>query len=164
MSDEDFASVLSANAAKRAALAKAQRLRRQDPVVRARENEAKRRRREDPEVRYAEAEAQRRRRRDTRGTVVRADESAAVRKARNEGATAATRTFREVANNCSRARATSVTWPSLSPGKSNTLTQSIVPMRFQASQANVKVKLKTVGVQTRHTRRRRRTGRLGKKT
>ncbi|XP_077533860.1 uncharacterized protein LOC144145903 isoform X2 [Haemaphysalis longicornis] len=64
----------------------------------------------------------------------------------------------------SRARATSVTLPSLSPGKSNTLTQSIVPMRFQASQANVKVKLKNVGVQTRHTRRRRRTGRLGKKT
>ncbi|XP_077533822.1 uncharacterized protein LOC144145876 isoform X1 [Haemaphysalis longicornis] len=57
----------------------------------------------------------------------------------------------------SRACATSVTWPSLLPGKSNTLTQSIVPMRFQASQANVKVKSKNIGVQTRRSTRRKHT-------
>lgn len=98
MSDADFTSMSSANAAKRAVRAKAQRLRRQDPAVRAREAAAKRRRREDPAVRSAE-EAQRRRRRDP---VVRADELAfrKARIAKNEGAT---KTFRRAVYNCTYA-------------------------------------------------------------
>ncbi|XP_077533815.1 uncharacterized protein LOC144145873 isoform X1 [Haemaphysalis longicornis] len=140
----------------------AARRRRQDPSVREREAQASRQRREDPAVREAarlrrqedlhnvrEREAARKRAyRQADPDAVRAREASAkrIRRAQPQGSRLLKLSSAAEYGSCS-------ILASLLAGKGNSSTQCSVPMVSKSSQANLKLKSKSIAVQTQHGRK-----------